>query len=127
MTRLVVTLDTTVDPAWMRTAADAEIFARTCCGYWARGVEHQSDLGWLVWESPDKCRPGEEPDRDEALAAWQARTALPASWLRLDAAAALRAWVAGVRRWGEHWFQRADQERYDVVLQEALLGEVRYG
>jgi len=125
--QLVVTLDTMVDPDWMRAASDREVFAYSCCGYWARGVEQQSDLGWLIWEAVEKCRPGEEPARDEALAAWRARTALPEGWLRLDGAAAQRAWVAGVRRWGESWFQRADQHRYDTVLQLALLAEVRYG
>ena len=30
-------------------------------------------------------------------------------------------------RWGEDWFSNADTESYDVVIQMALLGEIRYG
>jgi len=124
---LVVVFDTKVAPGWMEMVQSAELFARSCCGYWARGVKFDGSEGWLVWESADKCRPGIEPNRDAAFAAWRTGAPLPAGWFRLDLAAAVRAWIAGVRRWGEGWFQGGSHGRCDVAMQEALLGEVRYG
>jgi len=53
----------------------------------------------------------------------------PNGWYRLDEAAAVRAYLAGVRRWGEKWdeHQYCDGRWYDIAVQLALLGEVRYG
>jgi len=124
---LVVVFETTVAGAWLEMCRSPELFARTCCGYWARGVEYDDGMGWLIWESPDKCRLRCEPDRDVALVAWRSNAPLPPEWFRLDVAMAENAWVAGVRRWGEGWFLNGDHGRCDVAVQEALFGEVRYG
>lgn len=104
-----------------------DIFGRNYCGYWLRGVEHDPKLGWLCWEDDEQHRCDKEPDRAWALAAWRSGSDLPTGWFRLDRAAAERAFGAGCKRWGADWFEQGDATRYDVVLQLALLGEIRYG
>lgn len=95
--------------------------------YWLRGVESDPDRGWLCWEleriPPER---GEEPNRAEAIQVWKTDGELPKGWYRLDRAAALRAYEEGVRLWGADWFEQDDVEKDGVVLQRALLGEVRH-
>ncbi len=118
------TLTVDVDPHWITyLTRHCDIFLTTYSGYWLRGLDHDDALGWLCWESNDKCPHGEEPDREKALKAWRAGEELPPHWFRIDRQAALRAWEEGVKRWGSDW-RKADRE--DTVIQLALLGEVKY-
>lgn len=122
------TLTVDVDPNWVEYVTQCnDLFETTRAGYWLRGVEYDAALGWLCWEDDEKCRHGEEPNLKEALEAWQAGKTLPEHWFLLDRTAALRAWEEGVKRWGVDWYEQVDAQREDVVLQLALLGEVRYG
>jgi len=117
-----------VDPSWVEyLTLSPDIFHPSRTGYWLRGVECDAVRGWLCWEDDEKCRHGEEPNRAAAIAAWEAGEPLPEHWYRLHRAAALRAWEEGVKRWGVDWYDQVDAEREDVVVQLALLGEVRYG
>ena len=59
--------------------------------------------------------------------AWVNSEPLPKGWFRLDREAALRAWEEGIKRWGVGWYEHTDSNREDVVIQLALLGEIRYG
>lgn len=121
------TLTVEIDPNWVEYLTSGnDIFDRNRAGYWLRGVD-SDDAGWLCWEDDEKCRHGEEPNLKEALRAWQAGEPLPPHWFRLDRAATLRAWEEGVKRWGVDWYEEVDGSREDVVVQLALLGEVRYG
>lgn len=116
-----------IDPFWVEYLTHyPDIFGRQYAGYWLRGVE-QDEYGWLCWEDDEKCARGSEPNRTEAFVAWVTGEPLPAHWFRLDRAAALRAWEEGVKRWGVDWYQHTDAQREDVVIQLALLGELRYG
>lgn len=92
------------------------------CGYWLRGAEHDASLGWL-------CEEEEESHVDAPIAAWRAGEELPKGWHRLDEAAAVKAFVEGVKLWGVDWMDgdHNDGHGYDTVVQMALLGEVRYG
>jgi hypothetical protein len=123
------TVTTAVDPFWVEyLTQNTDIFIRQYAGYWLRGVEHDQKLGWLCWEDDEQHRRGEEPDRAEAFRAWREPDAkLPDGWFRLDRATALRAWEEGVKRWGIDWYDKTDAQREDVVVQLAMLGEVRYG
>jgi len=123
------TLTVEVDPFWIAYLTHyPDIFASNYVGYWLRGVENLPDLGWLCWEDDEKGRyHGTEPNRKEALRAWQAGEPLPKHWFRLDRAAALRAWEKGVEHWGATWYEDADASSYDAVIQLALLGEIKYG
>ena len=122
------TITVEVNSSWVEYLTEyGDIFASDRAGYWLRGVEHESALGWLCWEDDEKCRPGKEPNRQAALTAWRAGEPLPKRWFRLDRAAALRAWEEGVKRWGVAWYEDVDANREDVVVQLALLGETRYG
>jgi hypothetical protein len=123
------TLTVDLDPFWVEyLTQNSDIFYTSYAGYWLRGAAHDPTRGWLCWESCEKqYRFDHEPDRSEALRAWEAGEPLPDGWHRLDTAAALRAWEEGVKRWGVNWYDKTDSEREDVVVQLALLGEIRYG
>jgi len=117
-----------IDQNWIDYLTQCgDILMLQYAGYWLRGVEHRSDLGWLCWEGCDKCFQGEEPNRTAASRAWAAGEPLPENWFRLDHAAAVRAWEEAVKRWGVDWYERTSSTREDIALQLALLGEVRYG
>ncbi len=105
-----------------------DIFSRNYSGYWLRGVEHDPYLGWLCWEDDEQHRRGDEPYRESAIACWKDGAMLPEGWYRLNKEMAMKAYSVGVVKWGEDWFEdKGDAGTYDVVIQLALLGEVRYG
>jgi hypothetical protein len=123
------TITIEVDSFWVEylTGYGSDIFGRQYAGYWLRGVDRHPEREWLCWEDDEQHRKGEEPHRVEALRAWALGEKLPDGWYRLDRAAALRAWEEGVKRWGTSWYEHTDANREDVVVQLALLGEIRYG
>lgn len=106
-----------------------DIFQQNYCGYWLRGIKQDSELGWLVWEDDENHLYGDEPNRQEAIRAWQLSKDLPERWFRLDREAAIKAYIAGCKRSGINWFTNPDVDAnsYDVAIQLALLGEHRYG
>lgn len=111
---------------------DSEIFNSNYCGYWARGVDHDPYIGWLIWEDDEKRPHGEEPNREEAIQAFREHnTTLPKNWFVLNKEMAVKAYLEGVKRWGQTWFDLGgdhnDSMGYDTVIQLALLGEVKYG
>jgi hypothetical protein len=117
-----------IDPFWVEyLTQNVDIFGQQYVGYWLRGVERDPDLGWLVWEDDERHEWGFEPNRMAARNAWREGQPLPEGWYRLDRAAAVRAWEEGVKRWGVGWYAEVDAPREDLVVQLALLGEVRYG
>jgi hypothetical protein len=129
-----LTLTVDVDPSWVKDLTERDVvFHRRVAGYWLRGVRHDAALGWLCYELP---RAPEDvgrddlrvvlPEEDAAALAWSTGGVLPPGWHRLDRTAALRAWEAGVRRWGVDWYCGVDARREDSALQIALLGEVQY-
>lgn len=123
-----VIITSTVDPEWINFCTkETDLFSHNYCGYWLRGVEHDSARGWLVWEDDERHAPEEEPERDAAFAAWNAGKPLPKGWYRLDRETAVRAWGEGVKWRGERWYENGDANAYDYVLQMTLLGEERYG
>jgi hypothetical protein len=103
-----------------------DLFRSDHCGYWLRGVEH-GPQGWLAWEDDEQHPFGQEPEREAALTAWRQGSPLPHGWFRLDKELADKAWAIGVQKYGERWYDEGDSTTYDVVIQLALLGEVRYG
>lgn len=127
-----VELDVDIPDDWIDLCTkNTDLFMQNYCGYWARG--YQFDWGWLVYEIEDKSFDfEEEPGHKKALEyAQQYKTTplfpLPAGWYYLDQLAAKKAYIEGVKRWGLDWYKNSDAEGYDVVVQMALLGEVRYG
>lgn len=104
-----------------------DLFRSDHCGYWLRGMNHDNRRGWLAWEMQDDEDLTDPPLYHEAWVAWVDGKPLPVGYYRLDAAFARRAWRVGVRQRGESWYDEGDAEDYDVVVQLALLGEVRYG
>jgi len=124
---MTVTVNAQVDPLWVQMCTEySDLFLTNHCGYWACGVEREPGLGWLAFEHGDECRPPEKTPQT-VLAAWRNGKPLPKRWYRLDEQAALRAWAEGVKRSGTSWFENGDASDYDVAIQNALLGEVRYG
>lgn len=137
-----------VDPDWLSVCSEpsgCEVFGRDHCGYWMHGREHSSTRGWLCWEHDDEHDPHERdfdaeavdgspvyeplPGEAEARACWEAGLPMPAGgrWHVLDRDAACRAFAFGVAVKGVDWFQGGDATDYDVVIQLALLSEIRYG
>jgi hypothetical protein len=105
-----------------------DIFQTNYCGYWLRGID-KDESGWLCWEDDEKCYFGDEPFRAEALTAWKNKSKLPEKYFMLDKALAIRAYIEGVKKWGMDWMDspNTDSTTYDVVIQLAMFGEVRYG
>lgn len=113
---------------WVRDfALNVDLFMRGYCGYWLRGAEHLSDGSWLVYE----CADGRDPREEERVAAFVAdpKSPLPEGWYHWTEAKAREAYRIGERLWGERWLDgdHGDGPGYDVVVQHAMLGEVRYG
>jgi hypothetical protein len=104
-----------------------DIFDRNRAGYWAFGVKVKT--GWLVYEQEDDdAMPTDKATREAKSCYGGAHDGnLPERWYLLDRDAAIRAWCEGVKRWGVDWYEDVDAEREDVVVQLALLGEIRYG
>ena len=102
-----------------------DIFRNDHCGYWLRAIAHD-DGGWLVWEDDEEHLLGQEPNADVAKSSWERRVPLPLGWYYLDTVAASKAYDIGVLQWGENWYEEGDSDDFDVVIQLALLGEVRY-
>lgn len=125
---VTVTITVKVDPEWIEFLTKYnDIFGSPhYAGYWLYGAERDDRLGWLVYEHGDERRPTERECR-HARALWHAGEPLPERWYRLDRAAAIKAWAEGVKRFGAEWYENGDGPTYDVVVQMALLGEVRYG
>lgn len=134
--KVKVQIEVEVDQTWIDFCVKHnDLFMHSYIGYWARGVERTNKRGWLVWEFENDPRYADMPRDDfytdkphkEALAAWRADAPLPQHYYRLDEAAAIKAWQKGVERWGVDWYDRADANYYDELIQFALLGELRYG
>jgi hypothetical protein len=110
-----------------------DIFASTYIGYWAYGMKRTDGLGWLVYEHAGEGTSVRGaaglPEYPEVVRLWKQKRKLPPKWYRLDADAAKRAFVEGVKAWGADWYKdgNTDATRYDYVLQMVLLGEERYG
>ena len=122
------TFSLTVDvaPHWIGyLTLSRSVFGYNYIGYWACGIVQDDELGWLIYEDDSGVPRSSNSTAVEAL--WRAGEPLPERWHRLDRAAALRAWEEGCKQWGIHWYERTDATKEDVVVQLALLGEVRYG
>lgn len=125
---VTVEIATNVNPEWIEMCTQhTDLFMQSYCGYWARGLERTNARGWLVFESAGEIPRGEEPNKTRAVREWRTGNKLPQLYHRLDEAAAIRAWKYGVEKWGLGWYDDADATSYDIVIQLALLGEVRYG
>lgn len=119
-------LQVTVNPEWTDyVTQEVDIFLTTYCGYWMRGMENDPALGWLVFEHGEEMSPNKTPPK--VMAAWREGGPLPEKWYRIDKAAAEKAWLEGVKRSGQDWYENGDAVAYDCALQMALLGEIRYG
>lgn len=104
-----------------------DVFRSDHAGYWMYGAE-RLDSGWLVYESGDHGRPSERAVK-RALRAHKAGEGVPNRFFVIDKAFAVKAYVEGVKRWGADWYDDYDHDAssYDVIIQMAALGEVRYG
>lgn len=113
-------------------ALNVDAFSTSCIGYWAFGhfVEGEGRHAvWIVIECEDLSRDAVQRLGELAARRHRRGKSLPARCHLLDQSVASRAYTFGERRWGERWYDdpQTDASRYDVVLQAALLGEIRYG
>lgn len=132
MDKVTVTLEVEVDPDWIDfcTSSYQDIFIYGYCGYWMQGLEHDDELGWLVRQSDDD-RPAIMVAKDagysKIVEAWKTGQDLPEGWHRLNKDAAIKAYAAGIKRYGLDWYENGDANTYDFAIQMALLGEIVYG
>lgn len=145
--KVSVTLEVEVDEQWIEFCTKYnDLFLNDYIGYWGHGIRPTGRRdAWLVWEGEEDPRLAdllakegvsvlqqlsEESYKllhDAARKAVKNGTPLPPYYHLLDAAAAGKAWVEGVKRKGLDWYENADSTDYDVVIQLALLGEIKYG
>ena len=115
-----------------------DVYCTSYCGYWLRG-EGRIDSGrWLAVDMIEVCESpsngGEILDLSkvderskEVVQLYLNAMEVPEGWYALDQEIGEKAYAIGERRWGERWYpDKGDSNTYDVVLQEALLGEVKY-
>lgn len=123
MSTVTITLE--VPEEWINEMVlNVDVFRTNVCGYWAYGVEHDEDLGWLIWEDLDK--PQALGQHDAAIYAWRKGIDLPACYYRFDRQLAIDAFGWFVRLYGESP-DNADATALDRAIQHALWGEERYG
>lgn len=129
--KVTVVLEVEVNQDWIEFCTKFnDLFMYDYCGYWMAGMEFDDDLGWLCFEyageeDPRQIKQG--PEYPAIVQAWRDGKILPDRWYRLDKETAKRAWVEGYKRDGLDWYENGDAITYDVAIQNALLGEVRYG
>lgn len=132
--KVTVVLEVEVNQDWIEFCTQFnDLFMYDYCGYWMAAMECDDDLGWLCYEyANDDDMPSlramkEAPEYQEIVKSWREGKLLPPNWYRLDKAAAIKAYGEGVKRYGLDWYEDGDAITYDVAVQMALLGEVRYG
>lgn len=131
--KVKVEVEVAVDPDWIDFLLNHnDIFMTSYCGYWMSGMElDENGGGWLVHEQDDDydcaAAAANHPEYNAIVKAWQDGKPLPDKWFRLDKEAAIRAWIEGCKKYGVDWYENSDAVSMDVVIQLALLGEVRYG
>lgn len=104
-----------------------DMFRTDHSGYWMYAAEETAE-GWLAFEMFQDKRPTPYAVK-RALDALVDKRELPARFFTIDRAFAVKAYLEGVKRWGVEWYHKhnADAADYDIVVQMAALGEVRYG
>lgn len=113
-------------------ALNVDAFRHSCIGYWGFGHHvkgNDKNAIWIVVETNDQSRDKLVRIAERAARLHRQGKPLPEGCHLLDFVAAERAYSFGERRWGERWYDdpQTDASRYDLVLQAALLGEIRYG
>ena len=124
--KIEIEVDAAEREAWINDfALNVDVFRRDYCGYWAFGSSVPGVEAWLVFEQAvDGVRPTDRAST-AARRAYKAGKPLPKHWYALGRADAERAYAYLVARVGTR--ETGDATDYDVVIQMALLGEVRYG
>jgi hypothetical protein len=131
MSKITFTIETEVNNNWIDyLVGSSDIFSTNRCGYWMYGMEWNEKLGYLCFEHEEKLSLNQVTQLSEYEAivqAWREGKELPDHWFRLNKEVAIQAWLEGIKRWGMDWYRQVDAIKEDVVVQLALLGEVRYG
>jgi len=130
--KVKIEIEVSVDDDWLDFILNGDdVFRSNFCGYWLNGVLHDKNLGWLVHEhSNEDLFAGESaklPEFPEAVNAWKEGKELPTGWYRLNKDAAIKSFVEGYKRYGSDWNNHSESTMDDLVIQLALLGEIRYG
>ena len=129
MKKETVTIAVDVPEMWIKFVTKLDtIFQRNHCGDWMELMSTDAAIGFLVFEHGDEVKPPEKiPAR--VFNAWENGEKLPPRWHHIDLDLCKRAFAAGVKHWGVQWTtdRGADATRYDVAIQTALFGEVKYG
>lgn len=111
---------------------EVDIFMTGYIGYWGRGypVEVRGEqVCWIVVEFEDhETRKQLDKMGEEAVRCFRDGLPMPERCHVLDEKMAIKAFEEGCKKWGADWFEdKGDANTYDWVLQQAMLGEQRYG
>ena len=120
-----VSFDVEIPIDWIDFISNyTDIFGPTYCGYWAKGIYNENDIGWLLRDEEELF-----DDSNDSLAEklFIDNQELPKHYYRLDKDTAIKAYAEGIKRWGVNWYEQADAISYDVVIQMALFNDVKYG
>ena len=100
-----------------------DLFFSSCIGYWAYGISVAD--GWLVFDTEH----GAERQDIEAERAYLSGAPLPDGYYLINQELTIRAWEEGVKLYGLDWYNsgKTDATTYDVIIQKALFGDVKYG
>jgi hypothetical protein len=115
-------------PEWwiIEMVLNVDVFRSSACGYWARGVAYDDELGWLVWEPEHDAGLFPRKQHDDAVFwAWRHGERLPAGYHRFDRQLAIDAFGQVVLIRGQD--PVPDANDLDRAIQRALFGEERYG
>jgi hypothetical protein len=127
--KIVRTIKEEIPPEWLsEICLWPDIFSYSGIGYWAKGIDHDNQLGHLIWLFTEDKREGNGPHlHDDAVRSWRKCLPLPEHYHVLNRALAVRAWVIMSKLEGDKWHESADVEVTDNAIQLALFGEVLYG
>jgi len=145
--KVEVTIEVKVPGDWLSFCTQgSDLLSTSYSGYWARGVERDDKLGWLLWEFEEDERlsnaleannaqflenlpiDAEDKLHTKALKAWRAGKKLPPHYHRLNQEAAVKGYLAMSKRNGLNWYEKTgDSLTYDAAIQLGTLDEVKYG
>lgn len=106
-----------------------DIFSPDYIGYWAYGVRPDNIKNqWIVIEESEMVSDVHMKTLVTATnRAILENKRLPKPCHLLNKETVIKAFLIGCEKWGVDWFETADGNNYDIVIQNALLGETRYG
>lgn len=128
------------DSFWNDFVSNEDLYRQNYCGYWMYGAEH-FEWGWLAYEGELRVLNQHKAfanavekalvivGQANAFNRLNTKIPLPKDFFVITKQTSDDAYRIGERLWGECWLSdgKTDSTRYDVVMQLAIFGEIKYG